>query len=246
VAAGCATPAVRPAFLPVPPAETLRSSWGTVAVVGAAGVPRTVWQQTPGKGAGAAAAAFNGAAYTTAVLAQGGNGYGVILGVLVSPATALIGAGVGAIKAEPAAVVQQHREVLDQAFGTVNWPVMLSQRVGERARAQTNQVLLVNELGDATTILEVAVTDLGLLSPAAANPVLQFVMAAETKLRRRQDNVVLYENRLLYFGHACRLADWARDGAARWRQDVEQGTAALAGQVAEEVFFLYLMKDSRE
>lgn len=245
--AGCASTPIPTARLPVPPSEKIRSEWGTIAVVGTTNFPGLVWQNTAGKGAGSAAAAWNGAAYTTAALAQGGNGYGVLLGLMISPATALIGAGVGAIKAEPAAVVKQHCAVLEQAVATINWPVVLRDKLVERARAQTNLTLHVGDIGDAAeTVLEIGVTDLGLLSPVAANPELQFVMAVETKLRRTSDQGILYESRLTYSGGAYRLAEWARNDGLLWRQSAERALNTIANRAAEEIFFLYLMKESRQ
>lgn len=244
--AGCASTPIPTARLPVPPAENIRANWGTIAVMGPTNFPRLVWQNTAGKGAGSAAAAWNGAAYTTAALAQGGNGYGALLGLMISPATALIGAGVGAIKAEPAAVVKQHCAALDQAVATVNWPVVLRDQLVEQAQAQTNLTLRVGDIGDAETVLEIGVTDLGLLSPMAANPELQFVMAVEVKLRRVSDQVVLYESRLTYNGGARRLAEWARHDGLLWRQSAERALNTIANRAAEEIFFLYLMKESRQ
>jgi hypothetical protein len=255
---GCATfrPINLPGpVLPSPPSEKLRAEWKTIAVSGGLSTPTMTSRNTSGKGEGAIAAAGNSVFYTTAALGLGG-GYGIALGIMISPATALIGAVVGSIKAESAETVEEHRAALNRAFASINWQSLMCEPTIATGRQHTrlNFVVVNDSTGEsaqvtATTaqaILEVQVADLALISAAAADPDLQFIMAVSTKIKRPGSSQVLYENRLFYEGPAHRFTEWTADEARLWREQVELARQRLADRVIHEVFLLYHMEESEQ
>jgi hypothetical protein len=155
---GCATPRNLQPVLPYPPSEKLRAEWKTIAVSGGLGTPEEIFQNTSGKGSGALAGAGSSVCYTIGALSIG-DGYGVAVGIMISPVAALVGAVVGAVKAEPAQKVREHRAALDRAYASINWQTLMCDPVIETARQRTrlNFVAATDTAGESQKLTNATV-----------------------------------------------------------------------------------------
>jgi len=256
---GCASSRSGPAVLPPPPGEAVRSGLGKVAVTSGRFAPKLDIVGGPAKGAGEGAGrgAGLGAVGALAVGASGG-GFFAILGIMVAPVAAVVGAIAGASMAEPAGKVEEREATAREIAAAQMIQDDLRDRVVAIGRAQTPHTLTVlADRGPSAaverpdyrplsqegiqTVLEVGVESVMLEgSGRTIDPPLWLVMTVNTRLVRTVDNAEIYANSLTYTGEKGRtLAEWV-GGPEGFRDELNRAYAILAEKTVEEVFLLVL------
>ena len=256
---GCASSRSGPAVLPPPPGEAVRSGLGKVAVTSGRFAPTFDIVGGPAKGAGEGAGrgAGLGAVGALAVGASGG-GFFAILGIMVAPVAAVVGAIAGASMAEPAGKVEEREATAREIAAAQKIQDDLRDRVVAIGRAQTPHTLTVlADRGPSAaverpdyrplsqegiqTVLEVGVESVMLEgSGRTIDPPLWLVMTVNTRLVRTVDNAEIYANSLTYTGEKGRtLAEWV-GGPEGFRDELNRAYAILAEKTVEEVFLLVL------
>lgn len=224
--------------LPPPPSEDLRSQLGRVRL-SEGDMPPTVLITAPAMGAGAemARGAANGAMWVTRT---------VPYGFFYAPLGALVGAVVGAVRAEPAAKVEEKEAAFRVAMEELKVPETFRRCVADRLPERTSTPGgLVSSDKPATTILEVEVEQVGLDGPwLDNNPSLRFVLTERTRLIRASDGTELYGHWLTYRGQPRSLDYWVRQNGARLREEAARACRELAERLVDEVFLVYLLPGS--
>ena len=167
--------------------------------------------------------------------------------LLLSPPAALIGAVVGAARAESAAEVEAKGKALKAAMEELKVPETLRRCAGDRLREQMatpgSRVLLGEP---ASTILDVVVEQFGLTAAQPPgermliNPPLRLVLTERTRLIRAADGTELYGHWLTYRGRPRPLEDWVAQNPMLLREEAERACRELAERLVDEVFLLYL------
>jgi hypothetical protein len=176
--------------------------------------------------------------------------YGALGGVAImalAPVGALVGASIGAGKAEPAAKVKEKEAAIREAL--VGWNVRERFRdcVTAALREQAPHVVLAgSDTEAAETILEITVEETGLSGDTRLiNPPLSFVMTERTRILRASDGRELYAHALTWRGRLRSLDDWAARNGASVKEEGEQACRNVAESLVDEVFLLYLPTDGR-
>jgi len=198
-----------------------------------------------------------GSAGTIGVLTALGSGYGLVLGILLAPVGGAVGTVVGAIKADPAAVIERHEAAARQVLASRALQEALRDRVTTTARAETRRDLVVlPERGPASaeaearyaglasegigTVLELRVDDVH-LDGWGINPKLWLRLSTRTRLVRTTDEAEIYASSLSYVGGEHRtLEDWIAGDGEALRRELEQAYASLAEKIVDEIFLLML------
>lgn len=230
--------------LPPPPSEELRSQLGRLRLSEGNTQMETLLTGPPrGGGEGAARGAKLGAKF---VLQSGGDP-GVLF---VLPVAALVGAVVGATRAEPAAQLDAKAGAFKAAIEELKVPQTFHRCVADRLQELTstpgNRVIFEEP---ASTILEVVVERVGLADETqpselqVINPPLSFVYTERTRLIRASDGAELYGHWLSYRGRPRPLGDWFVKNSINsmlLRQETERACRELAERLVDEVFLRYL------
>jgi hypothetical protein len=248
---GCAS---GPRFqLPPPPTEQLRSQMRSVKAIDGTADPTIVFAG-PAEGAlaGAGRGARAGFLDTLAFGATAGSagGYAALGGLAImalAPVGGLVGAGIGAGRAEPAARVREKAAMVREAL--VEWNVRERFRdcVAAALREQAPHVVLTaSETEPAETILEITVEAAGLLGNTfLVNPPLSFVMTERTRIIRAADGRELYAHALTWRSRLRSLDDWTAQNGAPVQQEGERACRDVAESLVDEVFLLYLPTGGR-
>ncbi len=161
-------------------------------------------------------------------------------GLLLSP-LALV---VGAIKAAPAAKVEEATAALNKALGDLKVQETLRDRVLQEAREQTrhNFVLIQDQapyssLADKgiDTVLEIGVEGPG-LAGSGINPKLPLGMSVRARLIRVSDGTVLYSDNWTYSASGRKFTKWSADNAKQFREEVDRACQSLAEQIVKQLF----------
>ncbi len=241
--AGCATgPDPQQQHLPPPPSEELRSQLGQLRLSG--GNTQTEALLTgPAKGGGEGAARG----------AKLGAEFGKVpdVGALFTvPAAALVGAVVGAARAESEAELDAKAGTLKAAIEELKVPQTFHRCVADRLQELTstpgNRVMFEEP---ASTILEVVVEQVGLADETqpselqVINPPLSFVFTERTRLIRASDGAKLYGHWLTYRGRPRPLGDWFAKNSINsmlLHEETERACRELSERLVDEVFLRYL------
>lgn len=170
--------------------------------------------------------------------------------LFVGPPAALVGAVVGAARAEPAAQLDAKAGALKAAMEELKVPQTFHRYVGDRLQeltsAPASRVIFEEP---ASTILEVVVEQVGLADETqpselqAINPPLSFVFTERTRLIRASDGAELYGHWLTYRGRPRPLGDWFVKNSINsmlLREEAERACRELAERLVDEVFLRYL------
>lgn len=244
VQTGCATGVKvdpRRLRLPPPPSEESRSQLGRMRL-SEGGTQAKVLFTGPAKGGGEGAA--RGAAIGAgSVLSIPCGGPGCILLLFAAPPAALVGAVVGAARAEPAAKVEEQEKAFKAAMEELKVSETFHRCVGDRLRELTpapgSRVMFEEP---ASTILEVVVEQVRLAAgELGIKPPLSFVLTERTRLIRASDGTELYGHWLTYRGRPQPLEDWFVQNSMLLREETERACRELAERLVDEVFLLYLL-----
>ncbi len=249
---GCTTgPDPRRLRLPPPPSEALRSQLGRVRLSeGSAQTEALLAGPARGGREGAARGAARGAAIGAEWGGGGGGPYPSPIFIFSIPAGALVGAVVGAARAEPAAEFDAKAQALQAAVEELQVRQTLHRYVGDRLQeltATSGSRAMLEE--PASTIIEVVVEQVGLADETQPdelqpiNPPLSFVLTERTRLVRASDGAELYGHRLTYRGRPRPFADWFVHNsinAMPLREEAERACRELAERLVDEVFLRYL------
>jgi hypothetical protein len=253
---GCAHPTQRRSMGETP-SEEVRGSLGRIGVVLPAAAPNTEIR-SPAKGAlgGAGRGAALGAYYTIVGFGAAGGGYGVMLGLLLSPVGALVGTVYGAASAESVAIVEEQEASARQALEAFNAPGVLRRLTFEGACRQTRYLLVLpEEEGSAVrhcpatsepttgapwdTSLRVVVERVDLVGPWTIRPKVALSIGARTVLSRVADGQELDVREFSFMSELHETDQWTADDNRLLLQELERGCATLAGDIVERLFLLY-------
>lgn len=234
--------------LPSPPSEDLRSQLGRVRL-SEGGMQTAVLFTAPAKGAGAGMARGAGLGVRSSLVAGVGAGQAGVFIIFLAPVAALVGAVAGAVRAEPAAKVEEKEAAFRVAMEELKVPETFRRCVADRLPERTSTPGgRVSSEEPASTILEVDVEQVGLdgfgleINP---NPSLRFVLTERTRLIRASDGTELYGHWLTYRGQPRPLDDWVSQNGARLREEAARACRELAERLVDEVFLVYLPGDER-
>ena len=248
---GCAHHAIAPSPLP----ESMQQQLGKIGVVirsteeqKTLGIPGAGRLSNIGRGAG------SGAAMGAGVCAQGG-GLGAIFCL---PALATLGFVGGAFYG---AVVSEPWQVPEATFRTLVAEVNLNRALPEHLAAfsrlhgyeiahlstgppevpQEQSRYAGSRRDGIDTVLEIQDFTVNLI-PAEymVNPHRSLILSARIQLIRTADATVL-DDRVVTdkFGPSLVLNEWTADHAARFRQEVQQGSDRLVEQIVTDYFMVY-------
>jgi hypothetical protein len=234
---------------------------GTVAVVVTLSPSSATTVAGPPSRAGAAGReAMNVAGGTTAVLTALGSGYGLLLGVFISPITATIGAIKGAVQAADPGEVAPRVAALERALAAFEMREILARAVV--ASARPGRPLLQTEDGSARamTRLELEVghvelenypsppglrygalqeySEIGLWRRSLStetDPVLTLVIRIRARLVSADDGRALFERKLIYVGQRRNFSQWSDNDAAVLTADLAQACSTVAEGIVDEL-----------
>jgi hypothetical protein len=245
IQSGCVLADPRHQLRPPPPSEGLRAQLGRVALSAGPSETAAVLEGPAREaGQGAARGALFGAAWTTYGGAHLG-GWGAFVGILLAPVGALVGAVVGADRAESAAKVEQQETLLTGSLQELQVPEALRGCIADRLREERSTPAERGGSEEPTTILEVTVERVGLQAPVGIKPPLTFVLTERTRLLRASDGTELYVHWLTYRGRTRPIEAWLAENSAMLREDVGRACRVLAEEIVDEVFLLYLPGSER-
>lgn len=180
---------------------------------------------------------------TTVVLTGLGGPYGTIIGILISPVTATIGAVTGAIKGPDSSVVEARVTALQRAVATTDVPDMLARAVVAAARPD-RPPLVREDSADAPngtridTRLALDIAALALenrTGDASADPPLTLVLRMHARLVSAADGRMLFERNLEHVSIGWYFSEWALDDGQLLSQQLAVACDALAAQIVDEM-----------
>lgn len=229
--------------LPPPPTEALRSQLGRLRL-SEGNTQMGVLLTGPAKGGGEGAARGAAIGASSVLSLPCGASPGCILLLMAAPPAALVGAVVGAARAEPAAQLDAKAGALKAAMEELKVPQTFHRCVSDRLQELTSTPgsrVIFEE--PASTILDVVVEQVGLVGPKLINPPLSFVLTERTRLIRVSDGAELYGHWLTYRGRPRPLEDWVAKNSINLmllREEADRACHELAERLVDEVFVLYL------
>ena len=248
---GCA--GVSSFHLSPPPTERSRSQMRSVQLIDGPSDTRIVFSG-PADGAleGAWRGARAGFLTTLAVGASVGSGgqYAALAGLGVmalAPVGALLGASIGAGKAEPAAKVKETETVIREVLLEWNVRERFRECVGSALRERAPHIVLAaSESEPAEAILEITVEGAGLSGDTRLiNPPLSVVLTERTRILRAANGPELYTHTLNWRGQLRPLDEWVAHNGALVKTDVERACRDVAEALVDEIFLLYLPAGGR-
>jgi hypothetical protein len=217
---------------------------GTVAVtVSPPGSPPSI--SAPSRLRSAGVTALEAAAGTTVVLTFVAGPYGTILGILISPVTASVGAITGAIKGPDPSVVDTRVAALQQAVATFDLPDALARAVVAAGRPD-RPALVREESTDAPSGVHIdtrlaldtiaVVLENRRLGDASSDPALTLVVRAHVRLVSVADSRTLFERSLERVSPAAwYFSEWAADNGRLLSQQLGIACDTLAAQIVDEL-----------
>lgn len=233
---------------------------GTVAVVVTLSPSSATSVAGPPSRAGAAGReAMNVAGGTAAVLTVVGSGYGLFLGIMISPVTATIGAIKGAVQAADQEGVRPRVAALERALAAFDMRDVLAQDVVAAARPGRPPLQSEDGSARATTRLELEVGRVELEnypSPVGVrhgalqesdirlprrslstetDPLLTLVIRIRARLVSADDSRVFFERKLVYVGQRRTFSQWSDNEAALLTGDLAEACSTVAAGVVDEL-----------
>ena len=225
---------------------------GTVALVVRSSAPSASFQRpgVVGAGAGAKRGASVGALAPLApgvfVLKSNPPDARVLLfglamlgaGLVLAPVGAGVGATVGAIAAPSGDDVEQTTAALERALIEANLPEVLTAWILEEAGDRPVVAGTDPEIFAADTVLEIGQATVSLLSNDATDwrPSLSLRVTISGTLVRASDGETLGSWTWAHEGGEARLAEWGKDDARRFREELGRAERALTARIVTEVF----------
>jgi len=225
---------------------------GTVALVVRSSAPSASFQRpgVVGAGAGAKRGASVGALAPLApgvfVLKSNPPDARVLLfglamlgaGLVLAPVGAGVGATVGAIAAPSGDDVEQTTAALERALTEANLPEVLTAWILEEAGDRPVVAGTDPEIFAADTVLEIGQATVSLLSNDATDwrPSLSLRVTISGTLVRASDGETLGSWTWAHEGGEARLAEWGKDDARRFREELGRAERALTARIVTEVF----------
>jgi len=213
----------------------------------------------PSRAGAAGREAMNVAGGTAAVLTMAGSGYGLFLGILISPVTATIGAIKGAVQAADPEGVAPRVAALEHALAAFDMREVLARDVVAAARPDRPPLQSEDGSARATTRLKLEVGRIELEnypSPAGLrhgalqeaeirlprrslsteiDPALTLVIRIRARLVSADDSRVLFERNLTYFGQRRSFSQWSDNEAAMLTGDLAEACRTVAAGVVDEM-----------
>lgn len=202
---------------------------------------------------------MNVAGGTAAVLTVVGSGYGLFLGIMISPVTATIGAIKGAVQAADPEGVAPRIAALERALAAFDMRDVLARDVVAAARPDRPPLQSEDGGARAATRLELEVARVELenyLSPAGlrhgalqeaeirlprrslstdTDPMLTLVIRIRARLVSADDGRVLFERRLMYVGQRRSFSQWSDNEAAVLTEDLAKACSTVSAGVVDEL-----------
>ena len=247
------------ADLPVPPAEPVRSGWGTLVIVPAQYPPKSnILSFAVGKGAGAAKGAAAGTAVGLAgagMFAAGGP-FAVVLAPYLAVAMATGMGAAGAYGGSQAAISEQDAAAMDahiqRNLAILEVPGTLARAIEDTLTQDTGRQLpLLAEAGPtmpeskpdyralaqqgADSVLEVVVSEVGFIGEHTQ---MQFYLQATIRVVRVSDDSPLYQREFVYQSDEYEAQRWGENQAALFEAELQRAYASLAESAVEQVFLL--------
>jgi hypothetical protein len=228
------------------------------------------WGAAKGAGYGFVAGATPGLAIASAVRGCGGGGPAAVicgsillLGLGVGAAGGALGAlggtVYGAVTAEPASRIDAAQIELGSAIVDRNVQSTLRDHVLRMARERSALSFVAledRELTDPTdygslamthgidTVLEVDVSSVS-FAGHGINPPVRLLMTASARLVRTSDGVELHSERFVYRSlNEHKFVEWAAENGLAFREEIDRGVEALAGDVVQLLFRADAASDS--
>jgi len=244
VIVGCASPRV-PTYVtsPPPPPEDVRAQIGPLAITTAATPATTEFTRPMGKGRSVGHGGWVGFWTPPAVLASGGDGRGLILGLFLSPVAGTAGAIYGAVAGMTAVEYEQVHATLDTTFQTTDWTSQLEAAVADSIRQLTTQSF-VSSTNGAQTTLELTPLFIRLQGAVEIDPPLTFVGTVRLRLLCPMDQSELFVTEFDYTGSQYTLRQWAEHDGELFRKELATARSSLSDQIVERVFLAYSLPES--
>jgi len=241
---GCVNPRV-PTYVtfPEPPPEEVRAQIGPIALTTAATPATTEFTRPMGKGRSVGHGGWVGFWTPPAVLASGGDGRGLILGLFLSPVAGTAGAIYGAVAGMNAVEYEQIQTTLCAVLQTTDWTSQLQVAIADSIRQLTSQPI-VSSTNVAQTTLELTPLLIRLQGAFEIEPPLTFVGTVRLRLLCPMDQSELFVTEFGYTGSQYRLREWAEHDGELFRKELATARSYLSDQIAERVFLTYSLPES--
>ena len=242
--AGCASPSP-PSYvaLPLPPAEEVRTELGPLAVVKAATPTATEFTQPMGKGRAAGHGGWVGFWTPPSVLASGGDGRGVVLGLFLSPVAGTAGAIYGAVAGMSQAEYDRIRSILCTTVQAVDWSSRLEIAVTDSIRQLTAQSI-ADTPATAQTTLELTPLLIRLTGTFDIEPPLTLNASVRVRLLRTVDQTELFVSEFSYTGAEHSLREWAAANGTPLQKEMDAAWRSLSALIVEQIFLTYSLPES--
>ncbi len=220
--------------------ESQRASLGALAVGVPLGAPGTTVEAPL---TAKQAAAWGAGKWFLNCIGQGG-----YIGLIISPACALIGATVGAGSGTDPEVIEANGEAIVRALEEFYVHEALRDEVVRVARAETDAEFEVLGAGAAAaretfdTVLEIGVDELLLPTQsegAVANLPTAITVRARARVVRRGDGTVLYDRAYGFTTEPRQFAGWGANDGAAVRYELGVGYRDLAERIVDDVLLAY-------
>ena len=239
---GCATQRPPVYFeLPAPPTEEVRAQLGTIAIVATATNPATDFTKPMGKGQAAGHGGWVGFWTPVAIGGSGGNAYGAILGLFLSPLTGTIGAIYGATAGMRQEEYNEDCRSLSRAIQDSSMSSRLQTAVADSVRNLTSERIVTT---DAQTVLELTPSQIGLTGKVDIEPPLKFQWEMLARLVRVADGAELFSAQFHYDGSVHTLREWAAEQAGLFSREIDAAIPVFTRQLTEQIFLMYPLPDN--
>ncbi len=260
---GCAG-VTKPALMTQGEADALNARLGTIGVVSATFIPKT-YLKTPAKGA--LAGMGKGAGAGGSIMLDGAKGSSspgdALLGIVLLPVGATVGAVAGAVMADSAKDVSDRESAIRTAVSELRMQEAMREKfVGGATAVPAFKFASVEGSGPAAagasadyrplvekgikTVQEMTVEEFGLDGKGEIQPDLSMYMMLKVRLVNVADNKEVFSRVFLYRGKEHKFAEWAADGAGLFKAEIDGAYFKLSEDARKEIYMLdTLMKSCR-
>lgn len=256
ISSGCAT-------LPAPPSPEARAELGRIGVIALPSVPQGEFHtyakgRIEGGARGAAEGAVVGMFHTFAAAGSGGGPYAGAAAAIAGLIFTLTGAGVGGVlgarEAVPAGTAREIERQINAVLADMDLGAGLAETLVEQSAHRSDlpsadlrylgrdegsgpsQAARTGETVD--TIIEIRVTEAGLLGGSGETPDVRFYMNAHVRLVHAADGVERYSRDFLHTSERRPYAQWFLDDAHRLGEAFQEALDRLSGRILDELLLV--------
>jgi len=246
VVAGCTVPSSTKAL----PAED-RALLGRLALVPVQCAPEVVINVTQGRVHGVGKGAAAGTLIPLQIGVWSQDIHILLLGALLTPVTAVVGAVYGVVASDSAEHVADRLGPIKTRVAGTEFQGLLRQEVAADAAARTSQTFVASDVQGTIswrepkpylltpgldTVVEIGLQEIRIINFWVSNKAVTLQLKGVVRLIRVTDGTQLLSHEYSYLSEKHSLDDWARDGGSLTGEELQRGLRHIAVQIVNDIF----------